>query len=83
MVEVRDTGPGIAQAELPSLFAKYQRATTTRHQEGTGLGLFIVKTLAEAHGGRVEVESRLGSGTCFRVLLPEAPSLSVSTEGRG
>jgi PAS domain S-box-containing protein len=74
MVEVRDTGPGIAQAEFPSLFVKYHRATTTRHQEGTGLGLFIVKTLVEAHGGRVEVESRLGSGTCFRVLLPEAPS---------
>jgi PAS domain S-box-containing protein len=72
MVAVQDTGPGIAPEELPALFRKYQRAAATRHHEGTGLGLFIVKTLVEAHGGRVEVESSLGSGTCFRVFLPTA-----------
>ena len=74
LVEVRDTGPGIAPEELPFLFEKYRRAAATRKQEGTGLGLFIVKTLVEAQGGRIEVESRLGSGTCFRVLLPAAPA---------
>jgi len=70
VVEVRDTGPGIAPEELPSLFVKYHRTAATRHQEGTGLGLFIVKTLVEAQGGQVEVESRPGQGTCFRILLP-------------
>ncbi len=74
VVEVRDSGPGIAPEELPFLFAKYHRTAATRQQEGTGLGLFIVKTLVEAQGGQVEVESKPGQGTCFRVLLPAAPA---------
>ncbi|MBI3301169.1 MAG: PAS domain S-box protein [Deltaproteobacteria bacterium] len=75
VVAVRDTGPGIAPEETPSLFEKYRRTATARHHEGTGLGLFIVKTLVEAHGGRVEVESSLGHGACFRVFLPAAGTL--------
>ena len=70
IIEVSDTGPGIAPDEIPLLFQKYRRLSTARNQEGTGLGLFIVKTLVEAHGGHVEVESQLGSGSCFRVILP-------------
>jgi len=73
VVEVRDSGPGVAPEELSSLFVKYHR-TAAAQQEGTGLGLFIVKTLVEAQGGRVAVESRRGQGTCFRVLLPAIPS---------
>lgn len=72
MIEVSDTGPGIAPDEIPLLFQKYRRVSTARNQEGTGLGLFIVKTMVEAHGGHVEVESQLGSGSCFRVILPSA-----------
>jgi PAS domain S-box-containing protein len=72
VVEVSDTGPGIAPDEIPLLFQKYRRVSTARNQEGTGLGLFIVKTMVEAHGGHVEVESQLGSGSCFRVILPHA-----------
>ena len=70
IIEVSDTGPGIAPDEIPLLFQKYRRLSTARNQEGTGLGLFIVKTMVEAHGGHVEVESQLGSGSCFRVILP-------------
>lgn len=70
VVTVADTGPGIPTEEIPLLFGKYQRATAARRKDGTGLGLFIVKTLVEAHNGRVEVESKLGSGTRFRVFLP-------------
>jgi signal transduction histidine kinase len=70
IIEVSDTGPGIAPDEIPLLFQKYRRGSTARNQEGTGLGLFIVKTMVEAHGGHVEVESQLGSGSCFRVILP-------------
>lgn len=70
VVEVSDTGPGIAPDEIPLVFQKYRRTSTSRNQEGTGLGLFIVKTMVEAHGGHVEVESQLGSGSCFRVILP-------------
>lgn len=70
VVMVADTGPGIAPAEIPMLFQKYRRAPGVRRPEGTGLGLFIVKTLVEAHQGRIEVESTLGAGACFRVFLP-------------
>jgi PAS domain S-box-containing protein len=70
VIEVSDTGPGIAPDELPFLFQKYRRVSTSRNQEGTGLGLFIVKTVVEAHGGHVGVESQLGVGACFRVILP-------------
>jgi len=70
VVTVADTGPGIPTEEIPILFGKYQRAAGARRKDGTGLGLFIVKTLVEAHHGRIEVESQLGSGTCFRIFLP-------------
>ena len=70
VVMVADTGPGIPLAEIPLLFQKYRRAPGGRRPEGTGLGLFIVKTLVEAHQGRIEVESTPGSGARFRVFLP-------------
>jgi signal transduction histidine kinase len=69
LATVADTGPGIAPEELPFLFEKYRRAKYPTCQEGTGLGLFIVKSLVGAHGGQVEVHSILGEGTCFRVIL--------------
>jgi PAS domain S-box-containing protein len=70
---IADSGPGIAPEELPLLFEKYRRTEEGKKREGTGLGLFIVKSLVEAHGGRVEVESIVGVGSCFRVFLPTAP----------
>ena len=72
VVEVIDTGPGIPPEDKPLLFQKYRHTTAVRNQDGTGLGLFIVKTFVEAHGGRVEIESTLGSGACFRIVLPIA-----------
>ena len=72
VVAVADNGSGIAPKEIPFLFDKYSRASAANHREGTGLGLFIVKALVEAHGGRVEVKSTLGSGSCFLVFLPIA-----------
>jgi signal transduction histidine kinase len=67
-VSIFDSGPGILPDELPTVFDKYRQGTHQR--EGAGLGLFIVKTFIEAHGGRVEVESTLGEGSCFTVRLP-------------
>lgn len=69
-----DTGPGIAPDEIPYLFEKYWRAAKDQHREGQGLGLYIVKALAEAHGGTVQVESTRGVGTRFSVCLPALPS---------
>lgn len=70
VVSVADTGAGIPAAEIPLLFGKYRQGRGPRQKEGTGLGLFIVKNLVEAHQGRIEVESEPGSGACFRVFLP-------------
>ena len=72
MIEVRDTGIGIPASALPRIFERFYRVDKGRAREegGTGLGLAIVKHVAQAHQGRVEVESELGAGSTFRVLLP-------------
>jgi PAS domain S-box-containing protein len=70
VITVADTGPGITAEEIPLLFEKYRRAVGSRRKEGMGLGLFIVKTLVERHGGRIEVDSVVGSGTQFHVIFP-------------
>jgi signal transduction histidine kinase len=70
-IEVRDWGPGIAPAHLPHIFSRYWQAADKAHL-GTGLGLFIARTIVESHGGRLEVESRLGEGSTFSVRLPRA-----------
>jgi signal transduction histidine kinase len=51
-ITVRDTGPGIDAEKIPSLFQKFHRFETSEPHEGIGLGLYIVKELVEAHGGR-------------------------------
>jgi len=76
-VSVADTGPGIAPEELAELFARYRRARTGRSQPGTGLGLFIVKALVEAHGGRVTVTSTLAAGSRFTVVLPRRTPVNL------
>jgi PAS domain S-box-containing protein len=70
VVEVRDNGRGIEAEDLPVLFDKFSRVETGERREGLGLGLYIVSQLVAAHGGRVEVESELGKGSCFSVFLP-------------
>ena len=75
-LEVRDTGIGIPQESLPRIFERFYRVDKGRSRDegGTGLGLAIVKHVVQLHGGRVDVESQLGSGSRFRVWLPlEAP----------
>ncbi len=66
---VRDEGPGIAEQELPKLFDRFKRFAEGRPGR-LGFGLAIAKGLVEAHGGRIEVESRLERGTTFTVVLP-------------
>jgi two-component system cell cycle sensor histidine kinase PleC len=68
---VKDEGVGIAQEEQSRVFERYGQARQhTSAEKGSGLGLPIVKGLAETHGGRVELESRLKQGTCVTVTLP-------------
>lgn len=70
--EVRDEGIGIPPEDLPFVFDRTFRAgnARTHRPEGTGLGLSIAKRLAEAHGGRIELESATGGGTVARLTLP-------------
>jgi signal transduction histidine kinase len=75
VVTVIDTGPGIAPGETKAIFEKYRRTLVGMQHEGAGLGLFIVKTLVEAHGGRTAVESAFGEGSRFSVFLPLAQKL--------
>ncbi|MBP1642250.1 MAG: multi-sensor signal transduction histidine kinase [Acidobacteria bacterium] len=74
VLEVADTGIGIAPAHLARIFERFYRVDRGRARDegGTGLGLAIVKHVAQAHQGRVEVESEPGVGSTFRVLLPRA-----------
>jgi heavy metal sensor kinase len=71
-IAVRDTGIGISEADLPSIFERFVRADRTRSREtpGAGLGLAIARWITEVHGGTIAVESKMGVGSVFRVNLP-------------
>ncbi len=75
LLSVRDTGPGIPAEALPHVFELHFRGA--RQTAGYGIGLATVKRFAEAHGGRVAVESAPGRGTTFTVTLPRAPALAA------
>lgn len=68
--EVADNGSGIAEEDKPLLFERFFVSASDRAVGGTGLGLPIVLITAQAHGGRVEVESELGRGSTFRLIIP-------------
>ena len=74
-----DTGIGIAPENIDKLFQSFVQidSSLSRQYAGTGLGLALVKRIVELHGGAVSVESMVGSGSCFRVLLPFDPSVAV------
>jgi PAS domain S-box-containing protein len=74
-VEVVDRGIGIAKADLPKLFERYYRAPTDKPVGGLGLGLYIARLITEAHRGRIAVESELGQGSSFRIVLPRPPDI--------
>jgi signal transduction histidine kinase len=67
---VEDQGIGISEQDRDRVFERFERGVSQRHSSGLGLGLFIVRQIVEAHGGKIWFESELGKGTKFTVELP-------------
>jgi signal transduction histidine kinase len=76
VIEVADKGPGLSNDEINTIFERFQQVESNgdRRVGGVGLGLFIVKSLVDAHRGKIEVESARGQGTTFRVIFPKRSS---------
>lgn len=73
ILRVRDNGIGISKQDCKRIFERFYRTDQSRSRKngGAGIGLTIVKTIVWAHGGNVSVESRLGEGSCFTIILPK------------
>jgi signal transduction histidine kinase len=69
---VEDTGEGIAPEDQPHIFKRFSRGShhQVRGIEGSGLGLAIVQSIAHAHGGTIRLQSNLGTGSTFTIVLP-------------
>ena len=70
IVSVHDRGPGIPVDEIPYIFERYRKGSFVKKGTGTGLGLFIVKSIVKAHGGDVWIEDSSEKGTVFAFSLP-------------
>jgi two-component system phosphate regulon sensor histidine kinase PhoR len=83
-LDVKDSGPGIAAEHIPRLTERFYRVDKSRSREtgGTGLGLAIVKHVLARHGGRLEIQSELGAGSTFTMVLP-ASRLSMPQPDHG
>ncbi len=86
-ISISDTGIGIAPEHIESIFTAFQQVdgSTKRASEGAGLGLSVILKLVELHRGKINVESVVGEGTTFRIMLPRAvvPATSQLQEGAG
>ena len=84
-ISVTDTGIGIPKSDIPRLTERFYRVDRARSRElgGTGLGLAIVKHIVQAHGGRLQIDSEPGKGTCVRVYLPVAGNGAEAQGKRG
>ncbi|MHC4499163.1 MAG: sensor histidine kinase, partial [Planctomycetota bacterium] len=80
-IDIADTGIGIPADEVGSVFDEFFRASNAKKSEkdGTGLGLSIVKQIVERHGGQISVQSRIGQGTRFIVILPKNSHNAVTS----
>jgi signal transduction histidine kinase len=79
VVSVKDTGPGIDSEILPRLFTKF---ASKSEMGGTGLGLYISKSIIDAHGGKIWYDNNIGKGTTFSFTLPLANAIEVGPNGK-
>ena len=72
LISVGDNGIGMPKEKIPYIFERFMQVNDvlTRQCEGSGIGLYLVKALVELHGGRIDVQSRLGHGSNFEIRLP-------------
>ena len=70
LIDVADEGPGIAPEDRQQIFEKFGRSSGGTAKPGAGLGLFIARSIAEAHGGSLDVDSVPAQGSVFRLELP-------------
>jgi signal transduction histidine kinase len=78
---MRDHGIGMSPQDAERVFERFERAVSVRNYGGLGLGLYIARQIVEAHGGQISVDSHLGQGATFTVVLPVEPGpASTSTE---
>ncbi len=83
VLEVQDYGIGISAAEREKIFEPFYRVPGTGEKGGCGLGLYLVHHVVEDHGGRIEVESELGTGSRFRLFFPVSPSAPEGLKDSG
>jgi signal transduction histidine kinase len=74
VLEVEDRGPGVPPLDQERIFDRFERAVADRHVSGLGLGLYISREIARAHGGELSVRSGPGGGATFSLRLPREPS---------
>ncbi|MFL5357097.1 sensor histidine kinase [Archangium sp.] len=70
LLSVKDEGVGLREEDRARIFERFERAISASEVSGLGLGLYITREIAQAHGGDISVESRLGEGSTFIVTLP-------------
>ena len=80
VVSVQDTGSGMEPAEVLKIFERFGRLERHREVDGTGIGLFVVKSIVTAHGGQIEVTSKPDEGTIFQLNFPHAPPVNERGE---
>lgn len=80
---VSDTGEGISPEELSRLSRAFEQGEAGKTQKGAGLGLSVVRAFAEMHGGRLDIESRVGGGTTVSVFFPGEPTTAQEKTGEG
>jgi signal transduction histidine kinase len=78
LITVADTGTGMPSDELPRIWDRLFRGDRSRSERGLGLGLSLVKAIVDRHGGRVDVESKPGAGSTFRLYLPAEPPANMT-----